>query len=79
MKIWIVSVESESCDNYGPLLFASKPTEEQLKQYIFNLCPYEFPDGWPNITEDDWGYGPGEWGSQLHVGKPEEQEIIELE
>ena len=71
MKIWSVTGESESGDDYGPFLFTKKPTEKQLELMLRADYDYEFPD-----PED--GEGPGSFGSYIHLSEPVEVEVIEL-
>jgi len=71
MKIWSVTGESESGDDYGPWLFNKKPTDKQLELMLRTDYDYEFPD-----AED--GEGPGSYGSYIHLSEPVEIEVIEL-
>lgn len=66
--MYIVTGESESGDNYGPELFAEKPTDEQLSKWAHER------DGWHTAgfdslqemidAEED---GPGDYGSYVYV------------
>jgi len=58
-KIHILSVESESCDTYGPFLFSKKLDDNQLEAFLREHCSSEWPD------DDD--EGPGIFGSYLYV------------
>jgi hypothetical protein len=55
MKLWVVTGESESDDNYGPLVFSRKPTDEKLEKIAFVW------DG------DDEKEGPGNYGSYVYL------------
>lgn len=52
-KVYVVMGKSESCDNYGPFVFNTKPTDEQMKQ-LAKKCDY------------DDGTGPGLYGSYTY-------------
>jgi hypothetical protein len=69
--VWVVTAKSESSDDYGPWVFAKKPTDEELKAFCEKECPGEFEccDG-----EDEMD-GPGEWGSYLHISGPVKLEV----
>lgn len=71
--VWVVTAKSESGDEYGPWIFAHKPTDEELFQVSKERCPGEFEDFSDNEEEPD---GPGSWGSYLHVSKPAKVEVI---
>jgi hypothetical protein len=71
MKVWIVTIDSESGDHYAPLVFSTKPSEEFLKQYVRKEFDYEF-------DEDDLDEGPGTFGGYIHAGSPIEIEVIDL-
>lgn len=53
--VWVVSAHSESGDDYGPIVFARKPTDKELKA----LCV-----SWDS---DDYGDGPGDYGSYCYL------------
>ncbi len=55
MKVWVVTGESESSDNYGPFVLSKKPTKAKLKE-ICKQCD------WP---EDEGG--PGDFGSYTYL------------
>lgn len=65
MKVWVVYCKSESCDTYGPFVYAKKPTEEKLNELAHSL------DG----SEDK--EGPGRDGSWIHIEEFFETEVIE--
>ncbi len=52
-KLWSVTAESESGDDYGPYLYRSKPTEEELTKLAKELDYGE-------------GDGPGYAGSYVY-------------
>jgi len=64
-SVWVISVKSESCDDYGSHVFDGKPTDDDLEKFLRELSP------------DDWldGDGPGFRGSCLHVDGPHLQEV----
>jgi len=47
-KVWVVTGQSESGDEYGPWVFAEEPTEEQLKQLVSE--DEVGADGWDSST-----------------------------
>jgi hypothetical protein len=57
-EVFVVWAKSESCDDYGPWVFAKKLTKKQLKKFLREVVPEEF---------DDAQSGPGAFGSWLHV------------
>lgn len=57
-SVWVVWGKSESCDDYGPVVFAQEPPEKTLKK----LC-YEWDGG--------EGKGPGAYGSYIHLSVEE--------
>lgn len=67
MKVWAVTAQSESGDDYGVWLFKTKPTKERLEAEARKRAPGEFEDGG----------GPGDFGSYLHLSKPKEIEVME--
>lgn len=67
MKVWAVTAQSESGDDYGVWLFKNKPTQKRLEEEARKRAPGEF-------EEED---GPGSFGSYLHVSKPKEIEVME--
>jgi len=71
--VWVVTAKSESSDDYGPWIFAKKPTDEELKRFCQEECSGEFVDD-DNLDEDP-GNGPGTWGSYLHVSGPTKTEV----
>lgn len=69
--VWVVTAKSESSDDYGPWVFAKKPTDDELKKFCQEQCPGEFEDCGDESDPD----GPGEWGSYLHVTGPVKTEV----
>lgn len=57
-KVVVITAQSESCDTYGPWLFDSRPSDEELEVFLKKNAPGEFED------END---GPGIFGSYLHI------------
>lgn len=53
-KVWVVTGTSESSDHYGPVVFASKPSDKTLK----SLC-----GDW---DAGDWD-GPADYDSYVHL------------
>lgn len=58
-KLHVLSVQSESCDDYGPFVFAVRPNVAQLKTF---LRKHTSPDD-ADFSAD----GPGWKGSYLHL------------
>lgn len=54
-KVWVVVGNSESGDDFGPVVFKDKPTDEKLKELCFNW------DG------DEKECGPGMYGSYVYL------------
>jgi len=54
-KVYVVCVNSESGDEYGPFVFEKKPTDLFLKKFLKKECPDEF-----------YSNNCGAWGSALH-------------
>lgn len=52
---YVLSVRSESGDEYPPMVFKEKPNDEKLKSFLQEIFP------------DEWGDGPGIFGSYLYV------------
>lgn len=42
MKITVVTVRSESGDEYGPFAFKVAPTVDELEEFLREWCPGEF-------------------------------------
>ena len=59
-KVWVVTGQSESGDDYGPEVYLEKPSEKILKNLV---------EGW---DAGEWD-GPGYQGSYVHL-KIEERE-----
>lgn len=58
-KVHVLSVQSESCDHYGPFVFAVRPNVAQLKTFLRkNTSPCD-----ADFSAD----GPGWKGSYLHL------------
>ncbi len=76
MIVFAVEAKSESCDDYGPILFTRKPSVEELKALFMELCPDEV-EGYHCDFEysDHDDAGPGNFGN-LHV-QVYEREVIE--
>lgn len=55
MKVWVVTGDSESGDDYGPFVFSKKPSKEKLRKLCEEHC--------------DWGEGdgPGNFGSYTYL------------
>ena len=53
--VWVVLGASESGDDYGPVIFWDKPSEEKLK---------EMAHDWDGCAEED---GPGNYGSYVYL------------
>lgn len=53
-----IRVRNESGDDFGRHTFPAKPTDDELRAFLFELSPGDFVDG---------SRGPGEFGSYLHV------------
>lgn len=58
LTVWVVTARSESSDHYGPVAFAAKPTDVQLKA----LCT--------DWDAGDWD-GPGDYGSYCYLSVDE--------
>lgn len=56
MKVWVVTGESESTDDYGPFVFSRKPSRSMLRKLAFDC------DG----NENDPS-GPGDFGSYTYL------------
>jgi hypothetical protein len=65
--VYVVSAKSEGCDDYGPWVFAKKPSMKQLEKFLREKCEEDFTE------END---GPGEWGSYLYITGPNEAEVL---
>jgi hypothetical protein len=55
--VFVINIDSESGDHYGPYVVENKPNKKQLKKWLKNKFPCEF-------TDDE---GPGDFGSYLFV------------
>lgn len=66
MIVFVISVNTESGDHYGPYVVKNKPSRKVLKEWLKKSFPSEFED------ED----GPGNFGSCLFV-KVSEVNVIE--
>lgn len=64
MKVWVVTVQSESGDDYGPYVFAEKPTRKTLKALVRSI-----------EVDGECGDGPGDFGSYLHLSEPQEVDV----
>ena len=53
--MWVLTGESESSDDYGPLVFSEKPSQEELKRIAFS---------WDGDEDDE---GPGDFGSFVYL------------
>jgi hypothetical protein len=60
MTINILTVKSESGDDYGPFLFKKKLTDKQLLKFLQKECPGD-------CVVDEEDEGPGFMGTYLHV------------
>jgi hypothetical protein len=65
MKVYVLSVNSESGDTMPPTVFRKKLSEEDLEKFLREQYPDEF-------VGDD---GPGEFGSYLYT-EWEECEVL---
>lgn len=54
ITVWVVSGKSESCDDYGPVVYSKKPSHKILKA----LC-----EDW---DAGEWD-GPGDYDSYVHL------------
>lgn len=61
--IHVLSVSSESGDDYGPYLFRKQPTDEELFAFLLKYIEQECND----LTEPDEDEGPGFGGTNLHI------------
>jgi hypothetical protein len=72
-KLWVVTINSESGDDYGAFLFKKKPSDKQFKQWLIDNFPCDAdPDEYPGKPK-----GPGIWGTYLYW-EWNQQEVIEL-
>jgi hypothetical protein len=53
--VWVVTGNSESGDEFGPITFRNKPTQKVLKQLAYD---------WDGTEEQD---GPGDYGSYVFL------------
>lgn len=53
-KVWVITADSESGDDYGPYLFSKKPSKKDEEE-IVKLLDYED------------GNGPGDYGSFVYL------------
>ena len=60
--VTVITAKSESCDDYGPWVFETRPTDEQLEAFLREHAAGEFEE-----NEDGEFDGPGIFGSYLHV------------
>lgn len=72
MKIWTLSVHSESGDDYGTYTFNREPTEDEIEAMLRHFCPGE----WPDDPDEE---GPGFRNSMLHIKGPDPDEVIDLD
>jgi len=54
MKVWVVTAESESGDDYGPVVYTEEPAPQVLKHLA---------QSW----DYDDGDGPGDYGSYVYL------------
>lgn len=70
-QVHVLSISSESGDDYGPFLFGKKPSDRELFDFLNEQCPGEMDDASLDepgeVDEDGNGYGPGWKGSYLHL------------
>lgn len=62
-EIWVVTGQTESCDDIGPHVFEKEPTEDDLR----DLAEWEHND--ECLNQDNKGNcdcGPGDFGSYSH-------------
>lgn len=59
---WVLMVNTESCDEYGPWLFDSKPTDDQIEKLLRKYCSAEWPEDPEEVAD-----GPGFRGSCCHI------------
>lgn len=55
-KLWFITATSESGDDYGPKAYRSKPTQEEMRDFIKNETPEELDCD-----------GPGDFGSYVYL------------
>ncbi len=68
MKVWVVTVMNTLGDDYPPFLFFERPSNHQLENLVRDPNVIASSDG----AHDD---GPGDFGSYIYLGIPEEVEI----
>ncbi|MGY5795172.1 hypothetical protein ACXHXM_34015 len=51
MQVWVMTGSTESGDDYGPYVFADKPSEAQMQELLKRDMPFEFED-----ADGPWGY-----------------------
>lgn len=64
--VYVIRVTNESGDDFGEHTFSSKPSDEKLEARLREIGPGDW----------DYGDGPGEFGSYLHVEHIGEREIV---
>jgi len=78
--VHVITLKSESGDDYGPFVFNRQPTDKELEKFLRFYCEQEFVE--PDSHDEDEGCGdqsgPGIFGSCLHMQMNCEIEITEL-
>lgn len=59
-KVWIMTGQSESGDEYGPKIFKTEPRTRDKVLFILNNTPEDF-------YEDEDEQGPGFLGTYVHI------------
>jgi hypothetical protein len=65
--MWILSINTESGDTYGPFVFENKPDDRKSETFLKE----RFPDEW-DVFDD----GPGIFNSYMHIKWTEIKEIL---
>lgn len=69
-KIWILSISSESGDDFGPFLFRKKPSNQELLDFLRTISPDDCVDEEYEVIEvyDAASDGrPGFSGTYLYI------------
>jgi hypothetical protein len=71
-KLYSITIKSESGDDYGAFVFNRKPSEEELKKWLFA----EFEGSYDLGDGDE---GPGIFDTFLHIETEDEMEVYNLD